>query len=85
MVISSKVKVSACINELDKAISKIFFIVSGETNASFAMLGALKFLACSEDPKAIELRRNYVFKIVPMLNVEGVVNGRYCSAVNLLL
>ncbi len=46
----------------------------GETNASWAMQGTLEFL-CSPDAQASELRRRFVFKVVPMLNVEGVLNG----------
>jgi hypothetical protein len=49
----------------------------GETNASWMMLGTLKYLL---SPEADNLRRAYVFKVVPMLNVDGVVVGNYrCS------
>jgi hypothetical protein len=49
----------------------------GETNASWMMLGTLKFLL---SPEANDLRKAYVFKVVPMLNVDGVVVGNYrCS------
>jgi cytosolic carboxypeptidase protein 2/3 len=49
----------------------------GETNASWMMLGTLKYLL---SPEASALRRAYVFKVVPMLNVDGVVVGNYrCS------
>jgi len=49
----------------------------GETNASWMMLGTLKYLL---SPEAHELRRIYVFKVVPMLNVDGVIVGNYrCS------
>jgi hypothetical protein len=48
----------------------------GETNASWMMKGALDFLI-SEDPEAIALRKAFVFKIVPMLNPDGVVCGNY--------
>jgi hypothetical protein len=41
------------------------------------MLGTLKYLL---SPEAQDLRRAYVFKVVPMLNVDGVVVGNYrCS------
>ena len=43
------------------------------------MEGAIEFLV-SEEPEAIFLRDNYIFKIVPMLNPDGVINGNYrCS------
>ncbi|GIM17414.1 hypothetical protein Vretimale_19956 [Volvox reticuliferus] len=51
----------------------------GETCASWLMQGMLEFL-CSSDPAAITLRNSFVFKLVPMLNPDGVVNGNYrCS------
>mmetsp|Transcript_37072 Transcript_37072/g.86192 ORF Transcript_37072/g.86192 Transcript_37072/m.86192 type:complete len:388 (+) Transcript_37072:439-1602(+) len=51
----------------------------GETGASWIMEGLLKFLV-SSSPRAMELRDMYVFKIVPMLNPDGVINGNYrCS------
>jgi hypothetical protein len=43
-------------------------------------LGLLQFLTDPNDPQAAVLRDNFVFKIVPMLNPDGVVNGNYrCS------
>lgn len=43
------------------------------------MKGVIDFLV-SSDPKAVELRDKFVFKIVPMLNPDGVINGNYrCS------
>ena len=51
----------------------------GETNASLMMHGVLKFLT-GNSPEAQLLRANLVFKIVPMLNPDGVVSGNYrCS------
>ncbi|KAK6643666.1 hypothetical protein RUM43_005176 [Polyplax serrata] len=46
----------------------------GESNSSWIMLGTLQFLLSSH-PQAVSLRKRYVFKVVPMLNVEGVING----------
>ncbi len=51
----------------------------GESNASFIMHGTLDYLV-SEDEGARYLRNNFVFKIVPMLNPDGVIVGNYrCS------
>lgn len=48
----------------------------GETNASWMMRGALRFLL-GGSAEAAALRRQVVFKVVPMLNPDGVVNGSY--------
>jgi hypothetical protein len=51
----------------------------GESNASWMMKGVIDFLV-SSDPAASELRDKFVFKIIPMLNPDGVINGNYrCS------
>ena len=51
----------------------------GESNAQFIMEGMIEFLL-SKDREAQQLRNQYVFKIVPMLNPDGVVYGNYrCS------
>ena len=51
----------------------------GESNASFIMEGIIQFLM-SDEPAAKALRDKYVFKIVPMLNPDGVIVGNYrCS------
>ncbi|XP_051964232.1 cytosolic carboxypeptidase 1 isoform X3 [Xyrauchen texanus] len=51
----------------------------GETNSSWVMKGSLEFLmSCS--PQAQHLRESYIFKIIPMLNPDGVINGNHrCS------
>ncbi|KAJ3112655.1 Cytosolic carboxypeptidase 2, partial [Physocladia obscura] len=48
----------------------------GETNASWMMKGAIDFLT-GDSKQAVELRRRFVVKIVPMLNPDGVVVGNY--------
>ena len=48
----------------------------GETQASFMVNGFLKFLV-SDDPRAVALRDNFVFKVAPMLNPDGVIRGHY--------
>ncbi|UJR28214.1 hypothetical protein I4U23_009464 [Adineta vaga] len=52
----------------------------GESNASWVMKGIIDYLL-SDEPIARILRDRYVFKIVPMLNPDGVING--CSRCSL--
>ncbi|XP_040113065.1 cytosolic carboxypeptidase 4 [Oryx dammah] len=54
----------------------------GESNASWVMKGTLEFLV-SSDPVARLLRENFIFKIIPMLNPDGVINGK-CTALEVL-
>uniref|UniRef100_A0A667WIV0 tubulin-glutamate carboxypeptidase n=1 Tax=Myripristis murdjan TaxID=586833 RepID=A0A667WIV0_9TELE len=53
----------------------------GESNASWVMKGTLEFL-CSNNPVAQSLREAFVFKIIPMLNPDGVVNGMHRCDLN---
>lgn len=48
----------------------------GETPSSFVMNGLIKYLI-SKDEQADILRQNYVFKLIPMLNPDGVARGFY--------
>ncbi|KAG5446019.1 Cytosolic carboxypeptidase 2 [Clonorchis sinensis] len=51
----------------------------GETQSSWMVQGLIDFLV-SENPDAELLRSNFVFKIIPMLNPDGVIVGNYrCS------
>ncbi len=62
-----------------KAIVLTARVHPGESNSSFIMEGIIKFLTGSSREAKI-LRHNYVFKIVPMLNPDGVIYGNYrCS------
>ncbi|KAJ8304681.1 hypothetical protein KUTeg_018264, partial [Tegillarca granosa] len=51
----------------------------GESNASWVMKGSIDYLL-SKRQSAKVLRESYIFKIVPMLNPDGVINGNHrCS------
>ena len=44
----------------------------GETPASYSMRGIVKFLLNERDVRAQRLRDHFVFKIIPMINPDGV-------------
>ncbi|XP_030845619.1 uncharacterized protein LOC582973 isoform X1 [Strongylocentrotus purpuratus] len=74
---------SPSLNPDDAKVKKAVVVTSrvhpGETNASWMMKGFLDYLT-SEMPDAKLLRDLFVFKIVPMLNPDGVIVGNYrCS------
>ena len=46
----------------------------GETNSSYMMKGMIDYLI-GPSLGARMLRDNFVFKIIPMLNPDGVING----------
>ena len=48
----------------------------GESNGSYVVQGLIEFLL-SNDPAAKNLRKNFIFKIVPMLNPDGVIRGNF--------
>jgi murein tripeptide amidase MpaA len=51
----------------------------GESNSSFIVEGIIDFI-CGQEREARMLRDIFVFKIVPMLNPDGVIVGNYrCS------
>lgn len=52
----------------------------GETVGSWMMRGVMYFLTDPESEEARLLRKHFIFKIIPMLNPDGVINGNYrCS------
>jgi murein tripeptide amidase MpaA len=52
----------------------------GESNSSFIMKGVIDFLTQDDSPEAYLLRKNFVFQIVPMINVDGVISGNSRSS-----
>ena len=53
----------------------------GETVGSFVMQGVIDFLT-SEHPIARHLRREVVFKVIPMVNPDGVIHGHYRTSLS---
>lgn len=61
-----------------KGVAVFARVHPGESNSSWMMKGLIDFLTGpSLDAKII--RENFIFKIIPMLNPDGVINGNYRS------
>lgn len=60
---------------------RVFFLSSrvhpGETPATFVFLGFLDFILKTDDPRARLLRDTFIFKLIPILNPDGVQRGHY--------
>src|ERR1035437_2618649 len=59
-----------------KAIVLSSRVHPGESNSSYIMEGILEFIT-SNEREARYLRDTFVFKVVPMLNPDGVIVGNY--------
>ena len=61
------------------AIILTSWVHPGESNSSYIIEGVIDYLV-SNDSGAEILRNKFVFKVVPMLNPDGVIVGNYrCS------
>lgn len=60
---------------------RVYFLSSrvhpGETPASFVFNGFLDFILRPKDPRSQQLRKQFVFKMIPLLNPDGVQRGHY--------
>lgn len=67
-------------------IEKPYIIITarihpGESVSSYVCNGIVEFLL-SNDSKAKKLRQNFIFKIIPMINPDGVIHGNYRSNIS---
>ncbi|KUF97021.1 hypothetical protein AM588_10006465 [Phytophthora nicotianae] len=72
--ISGKIVITGCEKKMVVISARVH---PAETPANFMLDGILQLLLHPTDESAIALRRNFVFKIVPMLNPDGVCQGFY--------
>ncbi|KAG8225707.1 hypothetical protein J437_LFUL001741 [Ladona fulva] len=60
---------------------KVIFITArvhpAETSSSFVLDGIITSLINKNDPGAAQLRKKFLFKLIPVLNPDGVVKGHY--------
>jgi hypothetical protein len=69
-------RISLPLNKKKKYIIITGRVHPGETPASFMMQGFLNYL-CSDAYQAKQLRKRVIFKVIPMLNPDGVIVGNY--------
>ena len=63
-----------------KAIVITARVHPGEVVGSWMMRGVLQYLTDTDNEEAKMLREKFIFKVIPMLNPDGVINGNYrCS------
>lgn len=67
-------------NQSKKAVVISARVHPGEVVGSWMMRGVLNYLTDPDSPEVQMLRQRFIFKIIPMLNPDGVINGNYrCS------
>jgi len=49
----------------------------GETPSSYMIEGAIEFLTDPHNAEAAFLREHFIFKVIPMMNPDGVIHGNY--------
>lgn len=67
-------------NDKRRVVVVMARVHSGDTPASYVCQGLLELLVSSH-PMAATLRQHVIFKIIPMLNPDGVFLGNYRSNV----
>jgi murein tripeptide amidase MpaA len=63
-------------NQKKRTLLMIGRIYPGETHSSWVIHGFIRFLV-SKNSIARQLRSRFVFKILPMVNIDGVIAGNY--------
>lgn len=78
LTITEKAEVSEVVKK--EAVVITARVHPGEVVGSWMMRGVLFFITDPDNEEAKLLRQRYIFKIIPMLNPDGVINGNYrCS------
>jgi len=74
--IETRFRTHLMVNAHKKAMVITSRVHPGETQSSYALEGMLKFLL-SDCKEARQLRRQFIFYVVPMLNPDGVIHGNH--------